>query len=56
MKVQFLLDYGKFKAGDVVEMSEKEAEDHHSAGRAQPYHAPAVEPVKKQAKPRRKSK
>jgi len=53
MKVKFMMDFEDFKAGQVVEVSEAEAEDHHQAGRAYPYFgepAPKPEPEKK-AKP-----
>jgi len=49
MKIKFMIDYGKFRAGDVVDVSEAEAEDHHQAGRAYPF-VEEPKPVEAKAK------
>lgn len=52
MKIKFMQDFGEYKQGQIIEVTEAEAEDHHQAGRAYPY---LGEPMSKAA-PEVKSK
>jgi hypothetical protein len=54
VKVKFNTDFKDFKRGQVVDLSEAEAEDYHQAGLASPYFdekpAPVAVPEKKPVK------
>jgi hypothetical protein len=57
MKIKFMQDFEGYKKGDLVEVSEAEAEDHHEAGRAYPYHGePAPKPEKVEKPKSRKAR
>lgn len=57
MKIKFMQDFGEYKQGQVVEVTEAESEDHHQAGRAHPYLGepmPKAAPDVKSKKPAKK--
>jgi hypothetical protein len=46
MKILFNFDYKQFKTGEVVEVTEEEAEDHRQAGRTRLFVEGETKPVK----------